>query len=233
MYSMLRRFISTLRELYICRDSSSFVSYLIKRGADIGSNVYFVAPLTCYIDLTRPAILSIGNKVTITRDVTILTHGFEWSVLREKYGRQFASAKPTRLGNNIFIGMGSTILGGSVIEDNVIVGAGSVVRGELEGNYVYAGNPAVKVMSLQSYYEKMVLREKTELSQLVKLVCDKRFEYKEYYFSEHFFMFAERNQENAKKFEKHIGVYSEIFFKTEPQFKGLSNMLKYYHQYKI
>lgn len=34
------------------------------------------------------------------------------------------------------------MLAGTVIEDNVIIGAGAVVSGKVEKNSVYAGNPA-------------------------------------------------------------------------------------------
>lgn len=51
------------------------------------------------------------------------------------------------VGDNVWIGAGTIIIGGAVIGDNVIIGAGSVVP---RGNYFcskkkptkYAGNPA-------------------------------------------------------------------------------------------
>ena len=43
---------------------------------------------------------------------------------------------------------------GSRIGDNVIVGANSVVCGKLEPNSVYAGCPAKKVSSLDSFFKK-------------------------------------------------------------------------------
>ena len=50
--------------------------------------------------------------------------------------------KPVSIGENCFIGMNSIILKGTVIGNNSIVGAGSVVCGCFPDNVVIAGNPA-------------------------------------------------------------------------------------------
>ena len=46
------------------------------------------------------------------------------------------------LGNNVYIASNSTVVGTIHVGDNVIVGAGSVVTGDLDSNAVYVGNPA-------------------------------------------------------------------------------------------
>lgn len=58
------------------------------------------------------------------------------------------------IGNNVFIGANTTILPGSEIGDNCIVGAGSVVRGKLETGYVYSGNPCVKICCIEHFAKK-------------------------------------------------------------------------------
>lgn len=47
-----------------------------------------------------------------------------------------------KIGNNVWIGRGSIILPGSLIEDNVVIGANSLVKGRCEANSLYVGNPA-------------------------------------------------------------------------------------------
>lgn len=48
------------------------------------------------------------------------------------------------LGSRILVGMGAIIMDGAVVEDEVIIAAGAVVTPgkQLEGGFVYAGNPA-------------------------------------------------------------------------------------------
>ena len=50
--------------------------------------------------------------------------------------------KPVKIGKNVFIGCNSIILKGTVLGDNCIVGAGSVVHGIFDADCVIAGNPA-------------------------------------------------------------------------------------------
>ena len=89
----------------------------------------FSKPSGVFIDLTRPWLIDIGENVQITIGVKILTHGYDWSVLKGYFGKVLGSAGKVTIGNNCFIGMNSVILKGTTIGNNVIVGAGSVVTG--------------------------------------------------------------------------------------------------------
>lgn len=53
-----------------------------------------------------------------------------------------APGPDTIIGNDVWIGTGTTILPGARIGDGVIIGAGSVVRGEIPPFSIVAGNPA-------------------------------------------------------------------------------------------
>lgn len=48
------------------------------------------------------------------------------------------------LGNEILVGIGATVLDGAVVEDQVVIGAGSLVPPgkRLESGYLYVGSPA-------------------------------------------------------------------------------------------
>ena len=54
------------------------------------------------------------------------------------------------IGDNVLVGMGSTLLDNCVIEKNVIIGAGSLVSSNkiLESGYLYFGNPLKQVRKL-------------------------------------------------------------------------------------
>lgn len=54
------------------------------------------------------------------------------------------------LGNRILVGMGSTIMDGAIVEDEVIIGAGSLVpsRKRLVSGYLYVGSPVKQIRPL-------------------------------------------------------------------------------------
>ena len=64
------------------------------------------------------------------------------------------------LGKTIWIGERSLILKRSKIGNNSIIGAGSVVTGEIPPNSVYAGNPAkfIKELNEQEFIMESYLR---------------------------------------------------------------------------
>jgi acetyltransferase-like isoleucine patch superfamily enzyme len=102
--------IDYFKNRYRKRSSTAYIKYLRSIGAKIGNHTIIYEPLTATIDTTRPSLIEIGDFVKITKGVTILTHGYEWSVLRNKYGEIIASAGKVIIGNNVFIGMNTTIL---------------------------------------------------------------------------------------------------------------------------
>ena len=53
-------------------------------------------------------------------------------------------SKPVRIGRNVWIGGGSIILPGITIDDNAIIGAGSVVTHDVPTGITVIGNPARK-----------------------------------------------------------------------------------------
>ena len=58
--------------------------------------------------------------------------------------------------------------GGVIIEDNVVIGAHSVVSGIVKGNGVYAGNPAKYIMSIEDYIEKRRSKQVQEAKEFCK-----------------------------------------------------------------
>lgn len=85
---------------------------------------------------------------------------------------------------------GGTILAGSHIESNVIIGANSVVSGRVESDSVYAGNPAKKIMTLDEYYKKRKNKQLDEAVDLVKRYLNRRKQYpKQNMLYEYFYLF--------------------------------------------
>ena len=72
--------------------------------------------------------------------VTDANHGYEDVDL--PIGRQFGKAKPVRIGSGSWIGHGAIVLPGARVGEHVVIGAGSVVTGELPDYCVAVGSPA-------------------------------------------------------------------------------------------
>lgn len=149
--------------------SSSYIKYLRNLGMKIGEETTIYVPTKTQIDLTRPWLIDIGDNVKITEGVTILTHGFDWSVLKGVYCDVLGSSGGVKIGNNVFLGMHTTILKGVHIGNNVIIGANSLVNKDIPDNCVAAGNPCKVIMSLEAYHEKRKAAQLEEARELVRL----------------------------------------------------------------
>lgn len=121
--------------------NEGYLKYLRSRGVAIGEDVTFHCPGETHVDVTDPHLLTIGDHVNLTGPITILTHDYSWSVVKGKTGEILGNEKPVTIGNNVFVGWGATILFGTTIEDNVIIGAHAVVSGHVEGDSVWGGCP--------------------------------------------------------------------------------------------
>ncbi len=68
---------------------------------------------------------------------------------RSRPGNPGARTAPVRIGRRAFVGGHSVLLKGTTIGEGAVVGAGSVVRGEVPPGQVWAGNPARFVRALE------------------------------------------------------------------------------------
>ncbi len=70
----------------------------------------------------------------------------------EKFGLKKEQCAPVRLEDNVFVGAGSIILPGVRIGKNTIIGAGSLVNKDVPSNCIAAGNPIkiIKQLNLKS-----------------------------------------------------------------------------------
>lgn len=154
-------------------DSKSYIKYLRNKGIKIGNNCRIFNPKMTMIDTQYPYMLEIGNNVYITSGVTILNHDYSWVVLSGIKGNILGGVGKVEIGDNVFIGANSIILKNTKIGNNVIIGAGSVVTGVVESNYVYAGNPAKKIMSIEEFYNKKTKRLLNDSKEIYKMYFEK------------------------------------------------------------
>lgn len=215
-------------------NSKSYTKYLRKKGIKIGENTHFYSPWTISVDVQRPWMIEIGNNVHITAGCTVLQHGYDWAVLQKLYGEVLGSTGKVKIGDNVFIGMKTTILKGVTIGDNIIIGANSLVNKNLKSNGVYAGNPIKFIMSIEDYYEK---RKKIQLEEASELVREYHKSYgtnpKKELLREYYWLFQDREDKLCTEYEKTFylnGNYEQSLTKfknTKPIFKNYQEFLNY------
>ena len=97
------------------------------------------------ISIRSAESIDIGDSTMIASDVVITDSDWHGIYDRTDY---VATPKPVKIHKNVWIGERSIILKGTQIGENSIIGAGSVVHGDIPPNSVYAGNPAKEVKKL-------------------------------------------------------------------------------------
>lgn len=110
---------------------------LPERGLVIGDRCVIGARTS----LTAHTSVVLGDDVWCGQDVFVsdASHGYQDPTL--PIGRQLGAHQPVRIGDGSWIGHGSIILPGTTIGRNVVVGAGSVVRGAVADHAVVGGTP--------------------------------------------------------------------------------------------
>ena len=231
----VKKFIKKLvyREKY---SSETYIEFLRKKGCLIGEGTKIYSPKRVCIDITRPWLIEIGENVQITENVTILTHGYDWSVIKGKYGEICGSSGKVKIGNNVFIGMKTTILKGVTIGDNVIIGANSLVNKDVPDNVVIGGVPAHILMTIDEYYKK---RKESQLNEAVECCIEYFRRYNEWpskkIMREFIWLYEDRksNIDNNEVFSEKgslLGNYEvtkKKFLKSEGNFKNYIEFINY------
>ncbi|MBK1725026.1 acyltransferase [Thiocystis violacea] len=147
---LVRALRALFRQYRIYRDP---IAYARGIGVRIGHNCRLIGIDDRTFE-SEPYLVEIGDHVTVAGRVKFITHdGGVW-VFREKE-QKIEMCKPIIVGNNVFLGYATIILPGSRIGSNVVIGAGSVVRGEIPDDCVAAGIPAKPIRSLDDYRAKI------------------------------------------------------------------------------
>lgn len=132
------------------------IAYARALGVAVGQGCRFLGVTEATFG-SEPYMITIGDHVTLTHGVEIVTHdGGVW-VFREEFPDIDVFA-PVVIGSNVFIGLRAIIMPGVVIGDNVIVGAGSIVTRAVPSNSVVAGMPAKKLRGLDEYKTAVLSR---------------------------------------------------------------------------
>lgn len=107
-----------------------------RQGVTIGTGCRIISNVAT----SEPWLVSIGDRVTISSRVTLVTHDGSGWLFKDAKGRRYRYA-PIKIGSDVFIGAGATIMPGVEIGDRVVVGAGSVITKSIPEGTVVAGVP--------------------------------------------------------------------------------------------
>ena len=141
--NIFKSIISSLRYHFISPEQ-----YAREIGVNIGKN--------CLISTrnwsSEPYLITIGNNVQLTRNVSIYTHG-GGQAIRKKYP-DFDVFGKVVIEDWAYIGAFSQIMPGVTIGEGALVAAGSVVTKSVLPHTVVAGNPARFICTTEEYYQR-------------------------------------------------------------------------------
>ena len=86
--------------------------------------------------------ITIGNDVWTGHNVYITDQNHGYEDVTRPIGIQSMPEKPVTIGDGSWIGYGSVVLPGASIGDHVVIGANSVVTGDIPSYSVAVGSPA-------------------------------------------------------------------------------------------
>lgn len=137
------------------------VWYYRKLGINMENNVTYISS-DVYFDSADYTAITVQSGVTISREVLFLVHDYSAHIpminagWKAPDGKVAHFIKPIKVGRDSFIGARVTLLPGTEIGDNCIIGAGSVVKGKIPNNCIVIGNPAKIIGNTQEWAKEKI-----------------------------------------------------------------------------
>lgn len=122
-------------------------------GAQIGSDCRIYSRIAT----SEPWLVSVGDRVTISSEVELITHDGSGWLFSDERGRRYRYA-PVVIGSDVFVGARAVILPGVTIGDRCVIGAGAVVTRNVAAGSVVAGSPARVIGTFDQLRERWLLR---------------------------------------------------------------------------
>jgi len=144
IYSCLTKMYGKLVEM----KRKQYIEGLQQKGLRLGRDVDIID--TFFFDPSHCFLISIGDNCTICPNVRLIAH----DASTKKY-LGYTKIGRIDIRENCFIGDSVIVLPDVTIGPNTIIGAGSVVIGDVPPGSLAAGNPARVISSLQDYLEKI------------------------------------------------------------------------------
>lgn len=146
------------------------VWFFRRHGMNIPGTPNYISAAV-WFDGTNYELISLGEGCTISSYVRILTH--DWSlhtITGASADPPIGRVAPVSIGAHSFVGTACVIMPGAKIGNQVIIGAGSVVRGTVPDFAIMAGSPAEQIGDVREYAKK----RNTEAFALVEKVARAR-----------------------------------------------------------
>lgn len=131
------------------------MSSLQKKGLIVGEAFHKMKG--CYIDEKYCQFIKMGDNVRFAPCVKILAHDDSALLFLGK-----DRIAEVNIGNNVWLGAHTIVMPGATIGNRVVIGAGSVVYGNIPSNSLAVGNPARVIKSLDEYIAKEKARMNPE-----------------------------------------------------------------------
>lgn len=137
-----------------------FERYLRRKGVNFKGKPRYISAKV-WFDSSDYSLITLGEGITISSNVRILNH--DWALdtvhlaftnIPENY-RPIGKVTTIEIGDHSFIGTGSILMPGCKIGKSVIIGAGTVVRGEIPDFSIVIGNPGKVIGDSRDYFKKI------------------------------------------------------------------------------
>ena len=133
-------------------------------GVNIHKHQTYISP-DVYFDSADFTKITIEENCTISREVLFLVHDYSVHIAMVNAGAKFPKGqvahfiKPITIGRDTFIGARVTILPGTRIGQNCIIGTAAVVKGNIPDNSIVVGNPGKVIFNTNEWAKSKVMKK--------------------------------------------------------------------------
>ncbi|WP_454879165.1 acyltransferase [Sphingobacterium detergens] len=132
-----------------------YVPLLEKQGMKFNGTPRYIG---AHVEFDDFNLITLGERVVVSDHSHFLTHDYSITTAEIARGvipkNDIALVRGIEVGDNVFIGKKSIIMPNTKIGNNIIIGAGAVVRGRIPDDSIVVGNPGVVVGKLSEQAEK-------------------------------------------------------------------------------